>query len=96
MLSQSGSFWWGKSDSEREWLTAEFKSRPKVNVKLYLDAGLMETMGGAISQLETNRKLRDVLRMKGYETIYREFNGTHSYPCWRPGLADALRALLAD
>jgi len=29
VLSQSGSFWWGKSDSEREWLTAEFKSRRK-------------------------------------------------------------------
>ena len=96
VLSQSGSFWWGKTDFEREWLTAEFKSRPKVNVKLYLDVGLMETTGGAISQLQTNRKLRDVLRGKGYETIYREFNGTHSYPCWRAGLADALRALLSD
>ena len=53
VLSQSGSFWWGRTDSEPEWLTAEFKSRPKANVKFYLDVGLMETEGGAISQLET-------------------------------------------
>jgi len=44
-------------------------------VKFYLDAGLMEKEGGAISQLETNRRLRDVLRRKGYDVVYREFNG---------------------
>ena len=96
VLSQSGSFWWGKTDAEPEWLTAQFGSRPKVNVKFYLDVGLRETAGGAISQLETNRRLRDVLRTKGHQVIYREFNGTHAYPCWRAGLADALRDLLSD
>jgi len=39
----------------------------------------------------TNRKLRDVLRMKGYETIYREFNGLTRIRAGA-GLADALRA----
>lgn len=96
VLSQSGAFWWGKTDAEREWLTAEFKSRPRVKVKFYLDVGLMETTGGAISQLETNRRLRDVLRKKGYQVTYREFDGTHSYPCWRAVFADGLRALLSD
>jgi enterochelin esterase-like enzyme len=96
VLSQSGAFWWGKTDAAPEWLSAEFKSRPRVNVKFYLDVGLMETVGGPISQLETNRKLRNALRAKGYKVIYREFNGTHAYPCWRAGFADALRALLAD
>jgi enterochelin esterase family protein len=96
VLSQSGSFWWGRTEAEHEWLTAEFQSRPKVNVKFYLDVGLMETVGGAISQLATNRRLRDVLRGKGYQVIYREFNGTHAYPCWRAEFADALRGLLAD
>jgi enterochelin esterase-like enzyme len=96
VLSQSGSFWWGRTDSEHEWLTAQFRSRPKSKVKFYLDVGLMETVGGDISQLETNRRMRDVLRKKGYPLIYVEFDGTHSYPCWRAGLADALTALLAD
>ena len=94
VLSQSGAFWWGKTDSEHERLTAEFRSRPRAQVKLYLDVGLMETKGGTISQLETNRRLRDVLRTKGYEVVYREFNGPHAYPCWRAGFADALTALL--
>jgi enterochelin esterase-like enzyme len=96
VLSQSGSFWWGKTDSEPEWLTAEFSSKPRVKAKFYLDVGLMETNGGAISQLETNRRLRNVLRMKGYDVIYREFNGTHAFPCWRAGFAEALVALPAD
>jgi enterochelin esterase family protein len=60
-----------------------------------MDVGLMETAGGAISQLETNRRLRDVLRVKGYDVVYREFNGAHDYPCWRAGFADALTSLLS-
>jgi enterochelin esterase-like enzyme len=96
VLSQSGSFWWGKTDAEPEWLTSEFKSKSRVNARFYLDVGLMETNGGAISQLETNRRLAAVLRSKGYPVVYREFNGTHSYPCWRAEFADALLSLLSD
>lgn len=55
----------------------------------------METNGGAISQRSTNRKLLAVLRSKGYPVGYVEFNGTHSYPCWRTGFGDALSGLLA-
>jgi enterochelin esterase family protein len=54
----------------REWLTAEYDSSARVNVKFYLDVGLMETVGGNISQLETNRRLRSVLLRKGYPVIY--------------------------
>ena len=96
VLSQSGSFWWGQTDAEPEWLTAEFTSKPRVDAKLYLDVGLMETKDGNLSQLATNRRLRDVLRKKGYDVSYVEFNGTHAFPCWRAGFADALMALLAE
>jgi enterochelin esterase family protein len=96
VLSQSGSFWWGKTDAEPEWLTAEFASTPRVKVKFYVDVGLMETNGGAISQLETNRHFAAVLRSKGNEVVYHEFNGTHAYHCWRASFADALMALLKD
>ncbi len=95
VLSQSGAFWWGKTDSEREWLTAEVTSMPRRDVKIYMDVGLMETKGGAISQLETNRRLVKVLRAKGYEVIYREFNGPHAFPCWRSEFPDALVSLLS-
>jgi enterochelin esterase family protein len=96
VLSQSGSFWWGQTDAEPEWLTAQFTSRPRVEAKLYLDVGLMETKDGALSQLLTNRRLRDVLRKKGYDVAYVEFNGPHAYPCWRAGFGGALIALLAE
>jgi enterochelin esterase family protein len=96
VLSQSGSFGWGKRDAEAEWLTAEFRSRPRVNAKFYLDVGIMETKGGARSQLKTNRRFRDALRRKGYHVTYREFNGAHDFPCWRANFADALVALLSE
>ena len=95
VLSQSGAFWWGKTDSEHEWLTSEVRSSPRVNVKFYLDVGLMETKGETISQLQTNRRLNALLRLQGYSVIYREFNGIHGFPCWRAGFADALLALLS-
>jgi enterochelin esterase family protein len=96
VLSQSGSFGWGKRDAEAQWLTAEFRSRPRVNAKFYLDVGAMETKGGARSQLKTNRRFRDVLRRKGYHVTYREFNGAHDFPCWRVNFADALLVLLSE
>jgi enterochelin esterase-like enzyme len=96
VLSQSGAFWWGKTDAEHEWLTGQFAARRRAPVRFYLDVGLMETKGGAISQLATNRHMVAVLRHKGYPVTYREFNGSHAYPCWRAGFADALLALLAE
>ena len=45
-------------------------------------------------QLDTNRRLRDVLRAKGTEVVYREFNGNHTYLNWRGGFADGVVALL--
>jgi enterochelin esterase-like enzyme len=96
VLSQSGSFWWGREGSTPQWLTSEFLSARRVDVQFYLDVGLMETKGGKISQLKTNRRLRTVLRSKGYRVLYREFNGPHAFPCWRAGFGDALLALLSD
>ena len=40
--------------------------------------------------LDQNRRLRDLLRERGYEVGYREFQGGHDYACWRGSLADAL------
>lgn len=96
VLGQSTScFWKDRSDFdlESEWLTREFVRCPKVPIRLYLEAGLIET--GRHSILGKNRHLRDVLRLKGYELTYHEFNGGHDYLCWRGGLADGLIALTA-
>jgi enterochelin esterase family protein len=97
VLSQSGSFWWPAPDEgEPEWLTREFASRPRTGLRFYLDVGNRETMpgpGGAESQLTVNRRMRDVLRDRGYPVTYAEYTGGHDYINWRRTFADGVLAL---
>ncbi|HEU0173939.1 MAG TPA: enterochelin esterase [Blastocatellia bacterium] len=98
VLSQSGSFWWKPDDDNKsEWLTSQFKASPKLTVRFYLDVGLMETASSPDSpdMLTVNRRMRDVLRAKGYQLFYQEFNGGHEYANWRGTFADGL-LFLAD
>ncbi|MBQ0827121.1 enterochelin esterase [Streptomyces tagetis] len=90
-VSQSGAFWWPEDDPGLgpEWLTRRYASGARRPVRLWLEVGLQEWM-----LLAENRRLRNVLRARGYEIAYREFNGGHDYACWRGGLADALADLL--
>lgn len=90
VLSQSGAFWVGKDEEEFEWLARQFALRPRVPVRFYLEIGLLEP---AAEMLATNRHLRNVLEAKGYEVHYSEFNGGHTYLCWRGSLAQGLLAL---
>ena len=93
VLSQSGSFWWGPKDAPySQWLGAQFDVSPKRNLRLFLDAGLMElsddpTRAGVLS---SNRELRQVLEKKGYAVRYDEFNGGHEYLNWRGNFADGV------
>jgi enterochelin esterase family protein len=97
VLSQSGSFWWpAPGEGESQWLTREFASRPHAGLRFYLDVGNRETMpgpGGAQSQVSVNRKMRDVLRERGYPVTYAEYTGAHDYINWRRTFADGLIAL---
>ncbi|MFB9902783.1 enterochelin esterase [Allokutzneria oryzae] len=90
VLSQSGSFWWPEDSlgNDEEWLSREFARSPRLPVRFYLEAGLLEWM-----LLAANRHLRTVLEAKGYDVIYREYLGGHDYVCWRGGIADGLIAL---
>src|SRR5215470_225311 len=93
VLSQSGSFWWKpKGDNKGEWLTRQFEASPKLSVRFYLDVGLMERAGSPDSpdMVTVNRRMRDVLRAKGYQLFYQEFNGGHEYANWRGTFADGL------
>ena len=91
VLSQSGAFWRGdeaSNDPPYEWLTIQVATSPKVDVRLFLNVGSLEShcaLGGAApSLLDANRHLRDVLRKKGYAIDYFEVpNGEHSPESWR-------------
>lgn len=96
VLSQSGSYWW-ESDSEdgipQESLTQQFIASPRLPVRFYMEVGLQERNASDTSMITTNRHLRDILLLKGYEVHYTEFNGGHDYLCWRGSLADGLVTL---
>lgn len=101
VLSQSGAFWPGhtRDDPEREWLTRQYESSPKLPVRLVLQVGILEvvnTPNGGPSILATNRHLRDVLKAKGYDVSYREVAGGHEPLSWRGGMADGLVQLLGQ
>lgn len=61
-------------------------------ISFYMEIGLFET-DRPFDPLSQNRRLRDVLRAKGYPVVYSEYAGGHEYLCWRGSLADGLLAL---
>lgn len=86
------------SSSGPTWVARQFISSPKKPLRFYLDAGSAEfnATGGADSILFCTRTLRDVLRAKGYEVHFQEFEGGHDYLSWRGTISDGLIALLGD
>jgi enterochelin esterase family protein len=99
VLSQTGWFrWHPDGDPEHEWLARQFIASPAQPVRFYLDVGILENArmsDGGPSQLVANRHMRDVLRAKGYEVIYREYSGGHDYSSVQNPLFDALPLMLA-
>ena len=94
ILSQSGSFWWmsgSEFHTDAEWLTQLYVRSPRLPLRFYVEVGLQEWV-----LLPPTRHFRNVLDAKGYEQIYREYNGGHDTLCWRGGLADGLIALCAE
>lgn len=96
VLSLSGSFYWRPPDeAEPEWLARQLAAGPKLPLRFYLEAGLMEDKPrpGGTSLLAANRHLRTVLQARGNAVEYREFNGGHSILNWRGSFADGVLAL---
>ena len=98
VLSQSGWFRWHPgNDPEHGWLARQFVANPPQPVRFYLDVGVLENarmLDGGPSQLVANRHMRDVLRAKGYEVIYREYSGGHDYSSQQTPFFDALPLVL--
>lgn len=106
VLSQSGSYWisknWQTVDAGFEhWLyprdtgtmIEEFKTSKRLPIRFYMEIGIYD-LGAAL--LGSNRQLRDVLQLKGYDVDYREFAGGHNFVNWRGSLADGLISLLGQ
>lgn len=76
VLAQSGAFWRGNegADTPPEWLTAQFRGKPRLPLRFYLEVGSEETRrtSNGVVFVEANRRLRDVLAAKGYVVQYSE------------------------
>ena len=76
VLAQSGAFWRGNegSNDPPEWLTNEFRSKPRLPLRFYLEVGNGETRSApnGVVFIEASRHLRDVLIAKGYVVQYTE------------------------
>jgi enterochelin esterase-like enzyme len=91
VVSLSGSFAWKPhGEQQPEWLTKQMDAAPKFPLHFYLEVGLME----GSSQIAVNRRMRDVLRAKGYPVGYAEYNGGHAFLNWSGGIANALLFLM--
>lgn len=102
VLSQSGSFWWcpgwnpGKVNSKEEfqetWISNLFKEKEKLNLKFYLEVGILE----GNRMIKPNIIMKDVLLSKGYQVEYSEFKGGHDYLSWGETLAKGLIYLIGN
>jgi enterochelin esterase-like enzyme len=101
VLAQSAFFGWKpRGEEEDEWIARQYIARPRLPLRFYMEAGLLETQIRTIEPGWNNfligaRYMRDVLRAKGYEVHYSEFSGGHNPMNWQGTLANGLLALLA-
>lgn len=98
VLCQSASFWW--SD---EWLVNECRSAVPTSAMFRISCGSLETKENVdhgpdlfqrVSQIASNRDMRDVLLERGFTVSYEEFNGGHDLASWKADLPRSMNALL--
>jgi enterochelin esterase family protein len=99
VLSQSGAYWRGNEGASLpgEWLTEQFRTSPRLPLRLYLEVGALETQTvvNGMVMIEVNRHLRDVLQAKGYSIHYVEVpDAHHEETHWRRAFPDAVTWLL--
>lgn len=103
VLSQSGSFWFNRDSSSKdyEWLPRQFAFSEDLPLKLYLEVGLLESEYGPDEpyfphQVISHRHFSTILQMKGYGFKYSEYMGGHDTICWRGSYADGLIYLIGN
>ena len=99
VISLSGSYWVTKDwqtiryqfPHDSGMMIDEFKRSKRLPIRFYLEIGRFEA---AATMLGSNRDLRDVLLLKGYDVDYHEVDGAHQAVQWRGALADGILSLL--
>jgi enterochelin esterase-like enzyme len=98
IICQSGAFWWNE-----EWLIHQIKNYNFNKLAFYLCVGNKETQTNinhypgffqTISQLDTNRRMKNILFRKGLLTEYAEVEGGHSQDMWKKTLPRALNCMI--
>lgn len=96
VLSQSGAFWRDTSrvdnyDNEirNDWLINQFILSDSKPIKIFMDWGLQENM-----VLGSNRKMARILKHKGYDFKYIEYNGWHDWANSRKTFSSGLLYLM--
>ncbi len=99
VVGQSGAYWWSPpGDQDGPWLSRLLASREDPALRVYLDAGTLETqpVRGGASMLRVTQQIRDLLCARGDDVAYRTFPAGHMYEGWRSTLPGALAWALAD
>lgn len=100
-IAQSPSLWWPDETIPRARLRrpgadGELTQRLRAGVyppgtrRIFMEVGAREGV-----MIDVARTMRDALEAHRQELIYREYEGGHDIVCWRSGLIDGLRRLLA-
>jgi enterochelin esterase family protein len=86
VVCQSGAFWF--EDPRYDMLAVNYvKNNPVLPLKIWQDVGRFEYL------LDSNRQMHAILKSKGYDVTYREFNGGHNQAMWADNTWRALEAV---
>jgi enterochelin esterase family protein len=103
ILTQSGSFWWPHLQYIRDYANREQHAPgllleglqqgdlPPGKLKIFQEVGDREE-----DMVYVNQQIVPALQAAGHELHFRRFAGGHDALCWRGGLIDGCRWLLAD
>lgn len=107
VLSSSGAFHWSKEaygakpwspeiPPEDCWLPQQFAIHEKLPIRFHMDCGLLEDQRDFpyTTLLRGNRRMRDVLKAKGYWLHYQETCAGHQYINFRGTFPEGLIALI--
>jgi len=84
VLSQSGAFNVLNRDLVVFDLVRQCNPKP---LQVWMDVGRYESL------VECNRRMNELLALRGYDVTYREYSGGHNYPSWRDDLWRGLELL---